>query len=240
MKITCSRGELSDCLHALRSAPVDVVLLTDGSNDHEGLIDTLRLLHASHPNINLILLLDSYDRDLVVNAMRAGARGLFCRARESFLALCQCISAICQGQFWLNAEQMGFVIAAVGSTNPARVINATRKGLLTPREAQVVSLVAEGIGNRGIARQLDIKEHTVKKSLVRIYDKLGVSNRVELVLYELAQRGPEGISAPSKPPLQSNLHRTECSYPQRSSLNNSKNPPGALGRRGTARNSSFA
>jgi DNA-binding CsgD family transcriptional regulator len=60
---------------------------------------------------------------------------------------------------------------------------------LTAREEQVVNLVAEGIGNREIGEQLGIKENTVKKSLLRIYDKLGVSNRVELVLYALTHRG---------------------------------------------------
>jgi len=59
---------------------------------------------------------------------------------------------------------------------------ARGEALLTPREDQVVNLVAEGIGNRDIAQQLGIKENTVKKSLMRIYDKVGVSNRVELVL----------------------------------------------------------
>jgi DNA-binding CsgD family transcriptional regulator len=58
--------------------------------------------------------------------------------------------------------------------------------LLTQREQEVVGLVAEGISNREIARQLAITENTVKKSLLRIYDKLGVSNRVELVLYALS------------------------------------------------------
>jgi hypothetical protein len=59
----------------------------------------------------------------------------------------------------------------------------------------VVNLVAEGIGNRDIARQLGIKENTVKKSLLRIYDKLGVSNRVELVLYALTHRGAQRRSS---------------------------------------------
>ena len=67
---------------------------------------------------------------------------------------------------------------------------------MTPREDQVVSLVAEGIGNREIAQQLGVKENTVKKSLVRIYDKVGVSNRVELVLYVLTHRTTQ-TSAPS-------------------------------------------
>jgi DNA-binding CsgD family transcriptional regulator len=68
------------------------------------------------------------------------------------------------------------------------VVNAKGEGVLTAREDQVVSLVAEGISNREIAGQLSIKENTVKKSLLRIYDKLGVSNRVELVLYALTDR----------------------------------------------------
>ena len=71
----------------------------------------------------------------------------------------------------------------------SRVINAKGEGLLTAREDQVMNLVAEGLGNREIALQLGITENTVKKSLLRIYDKLGVSNRVELVLYALTHRG---------------------------------------------------
>src|SRR5262249_537472 len=94
-------------------------------------------------------------------------------------------------------------IEALNSCTPSRVINARGEGLLTPREEQVVNLVAEGIGNRDIAQQLGIKENTVKKSLLRIYDKLGVSNRVELVLYALTHRG-----AQRKPSLPSPLART--------------------------------
>jgi len=67
-------------------------------------------------------------------------------------------------------------------------VNAKGEGILSAREDQVVGLVAEGAGNREIASQLGITENTVKKSLLRIYDKLGVSNRVELVLYALTHR----------------------------------------------------
>ena len=201
MKVTCCRGELSECTKALRSTPVDIVLLGDSNADHDHLIDTLRDLHTNQPNIGLILLLDNYDRNFVVNAMRAGARGLFCRACQPFRALCRCISVVYQGQFWANTEQMGYVIEALGSAPTGRVINAKGEGLLTPREEQVVGLVAEGIGNREVAQQLGIKENTVKKSLLRIYDKLGVSNRVELVLYALTHRGAEkSSSTPGKRP----------------------------------------
>ena len=227
LSVTCCHSDLSDCLQAMRSTPADIVLLADDPADHPRLIETLRNLHANYPQTGLILLLDNYDRGLVVNAMRAGARGLFCRACQPFRALCRCITVVHEGQFWANTEQMGYVIAALTSAPMARVIGAKGEGLLTPREEQVVNLVAEGIGNREIAQQLGIKENTVKKSLLRVYDKLGVSNRVELVLYALSHRGtavniPESephLDSPSLSlpmggldPTQVGLPTTDCVY----------------------------
>lgn len=196
LRVTTCRGDLSETLRVLQDAPADILLFGDGPAGHEDLIQTLRTVHVNHPDVGLILLLDTYDRQFVVNAFRAGARGLFCRANQPFRALRRCISVVHQGQFWANTEQMGFVIEALNSAPSVRVINAKGEGLLTPREEQVVNLVAEGIGNREIAQQLGIRENTVKKSLLRIYDKLGVSNRVELVLYALTHRGTERASAP--------------------------------------------
>jgi DNA-binding NarL/FixJ family response regulator len=188
LSVTCCGSDLSNCLQALRSTQVDAVLLGDSPTDHIHLIDTLRGLHTSHPHVGLILLLDSYDRTLIVDAIRAGARGLFCRASQPFRALCRCISVVHQGQLWASTEQIGYLIEALKSARPTHVINAKGEGLLTPREDQIVGLVAEGIGNREIALQLGVKENTVKKSLLRIYDKIGVSNRVELVLYAITHR----------------------------------------------------
>jgi len=112
-------------------------------------------------------------------------------------------TVVYQGHFWANTEQMGYVIAALTSAPMSRVIGAKGEGLLTPREEQVVNLVAEGIGNREIAQQLGIKENTVKKSLLRVYDKLGVSNRVELVLYALSHRGTDVSILETEPHLDS-------------------------------------
>lgn len=196
LNVACCRGELPDCLQALQSTQVDVVLVSDSPTDHIHLIDTLRGLHANHPRIRLILLLDSYDRSLVVDALRAGARGLFCRVSQSFQALCRCISVVHQGEIWASTEHVSYLIEALRSSSSTRIINAKGEGLLTARENQVVSLVAEGIVNREIAQQLGVKENTVKKSLLRIYDKIGVSNRVELVLYALTHGGTQ-TDAPS-------------------------------------------
>ncbi len=130
--------------------------------------------------------------------MRTGARGLFDRTDQPFRALCRCITVVHEGQIWVDTEQLGYIVEAIGSGSVTpRIVDAKGQALLTPREEQVVSLVADGAGNRVIAQQLGIKENTVKKSLMRIYDKLGVCNRVELVLYALTHRAVEQISAPT-------------------------------------------
>ena len=182
-------AELGGCLRALELEPFHVVLLRDSfPNNGRGRYEMLRTLHASFPEVGLVLLLDTYDRDLVVNSLRCGASGLFCLADEPFKSLCRCVSSVQQGQMWANTEQFRFVIDALAMTPALRVINANGDDLLTEREQQVVALVAEGISNREIARELAVTENTVKKALLRIYDKLGVSNRVELVLYALSHQ----------------------------------------------------
>jgi DNA-binding NarL/FixJ family response regulator len=191
LKVACCSSELLPCLEALRSTPADIVLLCDGASQHDELTITLRALHDSDPKTGIILLSDNYDRSLVVNATRAGARGLFCRASQPFCALRRCIAVVHQGQFWANTEQMGYIVDALNSNPTLPVLNAKGESLLTAREAEVVNLVAEGLGNRVIAQLLGIKENTVKKSLLRIYVKLGVPNRVGLVVSALAHRGME-------------------------------------------------
>jgi DNA-binding NarL/FixJ family response regulator len=168
-------------------ALIDVVLLSDGLTDDRGkLYELLRGIHSAHPRAAVVLLIDRYDRELVVNSLRAGARGLFCLASMPFKALCRCVTSVYQGQYWTNTEQMRFVIDALSIAPSLRVMNSRGQVVLTQREEQTVNLVVEGLTNREIANELSIKENTVKKSLLRIYDKLGVSNRVELVLYALS------------------------------------------------------
>jgi DNA-binding CsgD family transcriptional regulator len=99
------------------------------------------------------------------------------------------------GEFWVSSEQLGFVVDALHVGVRLPIVNGKNVDLLTPREAQVVNLVADGLGNREIAQQLDIKENSIKKSLFRIYDKLGVSNRVELVLFALTHQRTSSVAS---------------------------------------------
>ena len=167
----------------MQSNRADVVLLAGNQAINFGL---LRWLHVSHPSAAPVLLLDHYDRDLVVNAFRAGVRGIFLFTHSSFRMLCKCINSVSNGQIWINSQQMHYVLEALSGLNTLRVVNSSGKSLLTPREEQVVALVADGLSNREVANELGLSEHTIKKYLLRIFDKLGISTRVELVLYAVS------------------------------------------------------
>jgi len=170
-------------LQAVTSKPARVALLTLGSpaNAQETIM-TLRRFHISHPDIPKVLLADSCDRELVVSIFRSGARGIFI-LDSNVRQLCKCLLRVAAGQVWANTEQLNYLIDLISEVPSLRVFNAVGHPLLTPREEQVVALVAEGLSNREIARELNLSEHTIKKYLFRIFEKLGISTRVELVLY---------------------------------------------------------
>jgi DNA-binding NarL/FixJ family response regulator len=100
--------------------------------------------------------------------------------------LCKCIHCVSQGEVWINSQQMNYAVEALSEVHTLRVFNAHGGSLLTPREEQVVALVADGLTNRGVAAELGLSEHTIKKYLLRIFDKVGISSRVELVLYAMS------------------------------------------------------
>ena len=151
---------------------------------------TLRRFHLSHPEIPKVLLVESVDRELVVSAFRSGVRGIFCIADSNLRLLCKCLLRVVDGQIWANTEQLNYLVELLSEVPSLRVLNSNGDSLLTPREEQVVALVAEGLGNRLIARELNLSEHTVKKYLFRIFEKLGISSRVELVLYAVNNGNP--------------------------------------------------
>jgi DNA-binding NarL/FixJ family response regulator len=197
-KLTACALEADAILQALQPAPTGVILVNPNSQDDGDSLAVVRRIHLSYPGIPVILLLESYDRETVVNAFRSGVRGLFCFAESSLRLLCKCIQAVCRGQVWANSQQVNYLLDLVCQVPALRVVNSVGRNLLTPREEQVVALVAEGLSNRDISRELNLSEHTIKKYLFRIYDKIGVSNRVELVLYAVAHgdtRAAEWVAA---------------------------------------------
>lgn len=141
----------------------------------------LRELRSLQTKTRLILLLGSRERELIIDAFRCGAHGVIFRD-EPLETLAKCIHAVYRGQVWANSLHLGYLLDVL-SQMPVRLHDSQGMELLSKREAEVSHLVAEGLTNRGISAQLGLSEHTVRNYLFRIFDKLGVSTRVELVLY---------------------------------------------------------
>jgi DNA-binding NarL/FixJ family response regulator len=171
-------------LAATASEKPDVVLLsTVLENDPALGFQVARRLRAEHPATRIVMLLDHSERAAVVEAFRAGASGIFCRS-ESLKLLPRCICCVHAGQVWANGHELKYLLDALAEPLPARRVARTIDlSILSRREQDVVSGVADGLSNREIANRLKLTEHTVKNYLFRIFDKLGVSSRVEVVLY---------------------------------------------------------
>ena len=157
-------------------------------------------IRSQYPGVRLVLMVDHADRELVISAFRAGARGIFSRSESHFDALCKCVSCVHLGQIWANSRQLEYLLDAVAQTPALRLVSADGRNLLSKREEEVVHLVAEGLVNHEIAEQLHLSEHTVKNHLFHIFDKLGISSRVELVLYAVSSSKRPSAPVPADEP----------------------------------------
>ena len=186
--VVCSVTESQEALRALKEKQPDITVISSNLHDSpvEG-FNVLRELHACHSMSKTIMLIDSSERDIVIEAFRRGACGVISRD-ELFETLCECIRAVHQGQIWVRAEELHFLVDAIVESTAPRILNAKGAPLLSKQERGVVRLVAEGLTNREIARQLSLSENTVRNYVFRIFDKVGTSNRVELALYAVHQK----------------------------------------------------
>ena len=178
-----------DLVETVEANKISVVVLS--ANLDEGPLhgfEILRQLRAACPGIFGIMLLDSSRKEAVLQAFRAGARGIFSR-HDSVENLPKCIHCVFQGQIWANSEQMSFAVEELAYSPVVRAIDANGLSLLSAREMDVVCSLAEGLTNREIAARLGLSQHTIKNYLFRVYDKLGVSSRLELLFMTLTQAG---------------------------------------------------
>lgn len=150
---------------------------------------TLREFHQAHPHVPAVVLLESCKKEMVLEAFRSGARGIFSK-NEAPEALCKCVLSVHAGQVWANSREVRYAIEALCASPTIRAVNAQGMTLLSPRELELVQCLAEGLTNRAIGTRMGLSQHTVKNYLLRIFDKLGVSNRVELLALTLVQSSP--------------------------------------------------
>lgn len=185
--VTCavSRTEIIDSMNDHR---VDIALISENLEDGPLIgFQVLNDLRLSHPKTRVVILLRSARDELVVDAFRGGAKGVFCRA-GTWQNLCKCIQSVHKGQVWVDSHQLHCVLEALVNATPLRLVNSEGRRLLTRREDDVVRLIADGLANKAVAQKLGLTEHTVSNYLFRIYEKLGISSRVELVLYALKHK----------------------------------------------------
>jgi DNA-binding NarL/FixJ family response regulator len=176
-----------DLLEAARASDPQVAVISSNL-DEEPLrgLELLRELRSTRSEFRAIILLDSSKREVVVEAFRAGARGVFSR-QESLETLCKCVRCVHEGQIWANSEQLLFAVEALAASPTLRAVGANGLSLLSKREMDVVRCLAEGLTNREIAERLGLSQHTIKNYLFRVFDKLGVSSRLELLFLTLSQ-----------------------------------------------------
>lgn len=147
----------------------------------------LQQLHLVSQKTAAVMMIPECDRDMVVDAFRGGARGVFWRF-HSVKLLSKCVRAVHKGQIWATNQKLEYLLEFLMQVKPLRQVKpGAGMGRLTPCEAKVVRLLAEGMSTREISQTLNVTEHTIRNYLSMIYDKVGVSSRVELALYAVTR-----------------------------------------------------
>lgn len=172
-------GELLSQVTALQPDVMFVQLEMLGSDSQS----VLQEIRSRAPGTKLVVMASAVCEDDALAFMKRGARGVILRTAEPPLFV-KCARKVAENEVWLRKSQVAQMARLLSErTNSNRPVDT-----LTKREKLVISCLVQGRRNREIAKHLSITEQTVKNHLRSIYDKVGVSDRVELVLYTIHQR----------------------------------------------------
>ncbi len=181
LQVAAAASNSEELLAAITRVPIDVVVIAHNLDDQPGHgTHVLREMRALRPQIKAVILLDSSNPQDVLECFRAGARGIFSK-QERLESLCKCIRSVHEGQVWARSVDLDHALEALANLPLVRATNHKGIVLLSARESQVIQHLAAGMTNREIAQTLGLSPHTVKNYLFRIFDKLGVSSRTELL-----------------------------------------------------------
>jgi DNA-binding NarL/FixJ family response regulator len=208
--IVASCSNSSEGIQKLRELVPEIALISVEMRDGPLMgFRVLQELHASQARTAAIMLTDFSEPNLIVDAFREGARGIFCRDR-SFRTLSKCIRTVHSGQIWASNEELEFVLDALSQVRRLFLTAPSGAKVLTPREEEVVRLVADGMKNLEISHKLNVSEHTIRNYLFQIFEKLGVSSRVELVIYAFTCPAAEEPSGGPASPRRVESHHPEA------------------------------
>jgi DNA-binding NarL/FixJ family response regulator len=190
----------ADVFEAAAQGQIDVAVISSRLDEPGRGFEVLRNLRSLHPDLPAVMLLESSKRDTVVQAFRAGARGVLGR-HASLADLCKCIRCVHEGQVWASSEEMLFVLDVLANSPEITAVDHQGMELLSDRELEVVRSLAEGLTNREIGERLGLSRHTVKNYLFRVFDKVGVSSRMELLHLTMRQSVPQRTLQQEKTPV---------------------------------------
>jgi two-component system, NarL family, nitrate/nitrite response regulator NarL len=177
-------GEAADGIEAVRRTEElkpDVLLLDLTMPRMDGL-GVLKALAGTPWEPRSVLLTAAIEREETVQALRLGAHGIVLKESVTEL-LYQCIRAVMNGDFWVGHERISDLLQTLRELERGPRRAPTPASSLTLRERQVIGAIVDGATNKDIGKQFGLSEQTVKNHLSHIFDKLGVSNRLELALY---------------------------------------------------------
>ena len=164
------------------------VLLLDVQMPRLPGIEAMRAIMSKSPRVKIILLTSTITTQQVIEALQIGARGIV--LKDSVAGdLNESLRAVVSGDYWIGGKRVVNLLTALHELmQKAAAVPEKKTYGLTPRELEVVTCIVEGCSNKDIARQYTISEETVKRHLSNIFDKTGVSTRLELALFAISHK----------------------------------------------------
>src|SRR5271169_1386246 len=160
-------------------------------------VEAVTELLRQAPQLKIVVVTPSSDEQLTLDLFRRGAHGILSREVEPEI-LVDCLRKVAAGEPWLESQAIHWVMEAYRGHN-LRPSGARPKVQLTPKETLIVSCVTQGMKNKEIAVRVGTTEQVVKNYLRKVYDKLGVADRLELALYCLSHHVVDGVKPPPVP-----------------------------------------
>ena len=185
LQVVGGASSVQEALSALALAPADVVLLDLDLGGQDGL-ELIPGLATTAPEARVLVLTGIRDRERHRAVLSAGAHGVVLKDKPPEL-LMKAIRKVFEGELWFDRATMEVAVQKAVSLERARAPERQKISSLTHREKEIVALIGEGLRNTDIALRLGIGEKTVRNHLTIIFDKLGVSDRLELAVYAYRQ-----------------------------------------------------
>src|SRR6266581_4196563 len=186
---------LSQALSAAKRVTADILIFEASLAPNP--IDAVSELLRQAPKLRLVVITPEPNEEITLELFRRGAHGIVSREVEAELFV-ECLRKVSKGEPWLDSRGVQWVLEAYRSqgTRPA---SSRAKVHLTPKESLIVSCVTQGMKNKEIAVRVGTTEQVVKNYLRKVYDKLGVADRLELALFCLHNRILDGGPKPAEP-----------------------------------------